>query len=69
MYQETCIIYLRKSTDREDRQQISLETQRQHCQALAEEHGYHSIILEERKSAKEENKRPVFKQLLAICKK
>jgi DNA invertase Pin-like site-specific DNA recombinase len=48
------IIYLRKSTDREDRQQISIETQRQHCEKLANDNGFDTLIIEDHKSAKEE---------------
>ena len=63
------IIYLRKSTDREDRQQISIETQRQYCEKLALEYNLETYTIEEHKSAKEEWKRPWFKQLLSLCKK
>jgi len=51
---EKAIIYLRKSTDREDRQQISIETQRQHCEKLAKEYNFETYTIEEHKSAKEE---------------
>ena len=63
------IIYLRKSTDREDRQQISIETQRQHCERLAKDNNFDTFTIEDHKSAKEEWKRPWFKQMLSLCKK
>lgn len=66
---EKAIIYLKKSTDREDRQQISIETQRQHCEKLAKEYNFETYTIEEHKSAKEEWKRPWFKQLLLLSKK
>jgi DNA invertase Pin-like site-specific DNA recombinase len=52
------IIYLRKSTDRDDKQQISVEAQRQYCEKLAKDYGFEPKIIEDYKSAKEEGKRP-----------
>ena len=69
MNNQKAIIYLRKSTDREDRQQISIETQQQYCEKLAHELHLETITIEDRKSAKEEGKRPWFQKMLSICKK
>ncbi len=69
MKRQRAIIYLRKSTDRDDRQQISIETQKQHCEKLAADFDLETIIIEDHKSAKDEGKRPGFKQLLSFCKK
>ncbi len=66
---QKAIVYLRKSTDREDKQQISIETQRQYCLRLAEKNNIDTFLIEEHKSAKEELKRPGFKQMLSLCKK
>ncbi len=66
---QNAIIYLRKSTDREDRQQISIETQRQYCESLARDKWLEPFVIEDHKSAKEELKRPGFKQMLSLCKK
>lgn len=68
--QETCIIYLRKSTQGEDRQTVSIETQEQECDALVKKHNFRVIDkIEEKKSAKTSGKRPGFAQLLKLCKK
>lgn len=69
MEKPKAVIYLRKSTDREDRQQISIETQRQYCERLARDYGFEALIIEDHKSAKDEGRRPWFKRLLSLCKK
>ncbi len=69
MKRQRAIIYLRKSTDREDRQQISIETQKQHCEKLAADYDLETTTIEDHKSAKDDGKRPGFKQLLSLCKK
>lgn len=66
---QKAIIYLRKSTDREDRQQITIETQKKYCEKLAEDNDFETYIIEEHKSAKEEWKRPWFKKMISKCKK
>lgn len=58
MEKPKAIIYLRKSTDREDRQQISIETQRQYCERLAWDYGFETFVIEDHKSAKDEGCRP-----------
>ena len=63
------LIYLRKSTSREDKQQISIEAQRQHCEKLAKDNDFETYTIEEHKSAKEELKRPWFMKMLSLCKK
>jgi DNA invertase Pin-like site-specific DNA recombinase len=69
-YQGTCIIYLRKSTQWDDRQTVSIETQEKECEDLAKQHNLRVIDkIEEKKSAKTSGKRPWFLQLLKLCKK
>ena len=69
-YQETCIIYLRKSTQDEDRQTVSIETQEKECDDLVKRLNLRVIDkIEEKKSAKTSGKRPWFAQLLKLCKK
>lgn len=68
--QENCLIYLRKSTNTEDKQTISLETQQQHCQELVKRLGFRIVeTIEEKRSAKESGTRPGFNQMIKICKK
>jgi len=55
---QRALIYLRKSTSREDKQQISIEAQRQYCEKLAKDNYFETYTIEEHKSAKEELKRP-----------
>lgn len=58
-YQETCIIYLRKSTQGEDRQTVSIETQENECDELVKRHNFRVIDkIEEKRSAKTSGKRP-----------
>ena len=68
--QETCIIYLRKSTQGEDRQTVSIETQEKECDELVKKLNLRVIDrIEEKRSAKTTGKRPWFLQLLKLCKK
>ncbi len=69
-YQETCIIYLRKSTQDEDRQTVSIETQEKECDDLVKRLNLRVIDkIQEKKSAKVSGKRLWFSQLLKLCKK
>ena len=57
-YQETCIIYLRKSTQDEDRQTVSIETQEKECDDLVKRLNLRVIDkIQEKKSAKVSGKR------------
>jgi len=59
------VIYARKSSEGEDRQERSLKDQVMDCKDLAEKEGLKIVsIKEESKSAKESGKRPIFRQLL-----
>ena len=63
-------IYLRKSTDREDKQQLSLESQRLECESLCTREWFEVIeIFEEVLSAKIEETRPKFQAMIDRCKK
>lgn len=63
-------IYLRKSTDREDKQQLSLESQRAECETLCKREGFEIVhIYEEAISAKIEETRPKFQDMIDRCKK
>ena len=66
---QRALIYLRKSTSREDKQQISIEAQRQYCEKLAKDNYFETYTIEEHKSAKEELKRPWFMKMLSMCKR
>lgn len=64
------IIYCRKSTDREDKQQNSLESQINACTRTIENQGLSLIdTLVESRSAKTGGNRPIFEQMIARCKK
>lgn len=65
-----CVIYCRKSTDREDRQAISLEHQLGNCRRIAIRNRLEIIeeIVESR-SAKKAGTRPGFEKLLSLCSK
>ena len=63
------VVYLRKSTDDNENQKHSLEDQRASCLEMIERERLLVVdptrdILEEKKSAKEADKRPVFRQML-----
>jgi site-specific DNA recombinase len=69
-YQGTCIVYLRKSTQDEDRQTVSIETQEKECDDFVKTLNLRVIDkIQEKKSAKTSGKRPWFLQLLKLCKK
>lgn len=60
------LIYCRKSTDTEDKQVLSLESQENELQRLAEAHGLKVVgVLREAMSAKSEG-RPVFNRMLKM---
>ena len=64
------IIYCRKSTDRDDKQQNSLESQMNACMRTIEKNQL--ILIDsfiESASAKKSGKRPIFETLLSLCKK
>lgn len=64
------IIYCRKSTDRDDKQQNSLESQMNACMRTIEKNQL--ILVDsfiESASAKKSGKRPIFETLLSLCKK
>lgn len=68
--QENCVIYLRKSTNTEDKQTISLETQQQQCGELVKKKGFRVIeTFEEKRSAKASGTRPGFKEMVKLCNK
>lgn len=59
------VLYARKSTDDPERQATSIPDQIAECQKLARNKGLHIVaVLEESKSAKFPNNRPVFDQML-----
>jgi len=63
------IIYCRKSTDRDDKQQNSLESQMNACMRTIETNNFVVVdTLIESASAKKSGKRPFFDSLLSICK-
>ncbi len=67
---ENCVLYLRKSTNTEDKQTISLETQAQYCEELIKKKGFRIIeTIEEKRSAKASGTRPGFKDLIKLCNK
>ena len=67
---ETCIIYCRKSTDRDELQQNSLDHQINNCHNIVKFKKLEIINeIVESKSAKEEFKREWFNKLIDICKK
>lgn len=64
------VLYARKSTDDPQRQVRSIGDQIFECKQLASRLGLNVIkVLEETKSAKKPNKRPIFKQMLSDLKK
>ncbi len=64
------IIYCRKSTDRDDKQQNSLESQIHACMRTIETNSFVVVdTLMESASAKKSGKRPIFDSLLSLCKK
>lgn len=59
------VLYARKSTEDEDSQMRSIGDQIEQCKRLAEREGLHIVsIVEESKSAKSPDKRPLFTQIL-----
>ena len=69
-YQGNCIIYLRKSTRGDDRQTISIESQKQVCDNLVAQRNLRVIdVIEEKRSAKDSGTRPEFQRMLKQCKK
>ena len=67
---ETAIIYIRKSTDRDDRQQNSLETQITNCRRTAQANDL--VVLdeiEESASAKTGGTRAWFRRMIEACEK
>lgn len=64
------IIYCRKSTDRDDKQQNSLEAQISACMRTIEKNNFTLVnTFIESASAKKSGKRPIFDSMLALCKK
>lgn len=66
---ETAIIYCRKSTDREELQQNSIEHQLKNCRNTVENRGL--VLLDEiseNVSAKDEFKRAWFNRMIEACK-
>ena len=64
-----CIIYCRKSTDREDRQIQSLTDQRKWCEEIAQNLGYDVVeVISESISGKNPETRPGFKKMLKMLK-
>ncbi len=64
------IIYCRKSTDREEKQQNSIESQMNACMRTIENN--HLTLVDsfiESASAKKSGKRPIFESMLSLCKK
>lgn len=65
-----CIIYCRKSTDREDKQAISLEHQIENCRRSVARHQLEIVQeIQESKSAKKKWLRPGFKAMIQKCEK
>ena len=63
------IIYLRKSTDREDKQKLSIEGQLQECQKIVEREGFDVIeTIEDKQTAKEPG-RPWFAKMMTMISK
>lgn len=59
------VLYARKSTESEDRQQKSLEDQIKECKEMAERDGLNIVeVIKESKSAKRSNNRPLFNEML-----
>ena len=68
--QNRVIIYCRKSTDRDDKQQNSLESQLSACTRTIETNNFTLVdTFVESASAKKSGKRPVFESLLSLCRK
>ncbi len=64
------VLYARKSTDDPQRQVRSIGDQIFECKQLAARLGINVVkVLEETKSAKKPNKRPIFRQMLNDLKK
>lgn len=64
------VLYARKSTDDPERQIRSVEDQIAECKLLAKRLGINIIaVIEEKKSAKKPNQRPLFRQMLNDFKK
>ena len=63
------IIYCRKSTDRSDRQQLSIEAQIEECKRIAKREGLEVVkVFQENQSAKEPG-RPIFNEMMRIINK
>lgn len=63
------VIYCRKSTDRDDKQQNSLDSQLDACMRTVSEKGLEVVdTILESASAKEEWKRPLFARMLDMCR-
>ena len=64
------VLYARKSTEDETRQVKSIEDQIEECKIFANRVGITFVdILQESKSAKRPNNRPIFRQMLDDLKK
>ena len=64
------LVYCRKSTDRDDKQQNSLESQLSACTRTIEVNNFTLVdTLVESASAKKSGKRPIFESVLTLCKK
>ena len=64
------IIYCRKSTDRDDKQQNSLESQITACMQTIETNNFTLVeTFIESASAKKSGKRPFFQDILSLCRK
>jgi len=64
------IIYCRKSTDRDDKQQNSLESQMNACMRTLENGSFYLVeTFIESASAKKSGNRPYFEKMLSLCRK
>ena len=59
------VIYCRKSTDEQGKQETSIEDQRVYCEELAAKEGLNVVrVIEEKKSAKVSGLRPLFNEMM-----
>lgn len=67
---KNAIIYCRKSTDRDDKQQNSLESQLSACMRVIDTESLKLVeSFVESASAKKSGKRPIFEKMISLCNK
>ena len=67
---EKIVIYYRKSIDRDDKQQNSIESQLSACMRIVEREWFEVLdSFIESASTKQSGKRPIFEKMLNLCKK